>query len=101
MNNVAETATGKDDDDDDDDGSGVRLYQSIYETVLRNKVPASVIEDMVRIYSYDVDFQRQVQDGDSFHVFFDGEDEGARKPEKTVVLTASATDGGARDKPQM
>ena len=41
MNTVAEAATGKDDDDDDDDGSGVRLYQSIYETALRNKVPAS------------------------------------------------------------
>ena len=82
MNTVAEAATGKDDDDDDDDdGSGVRLYQSIYETAMRNKVPAAVIEDMVRIYSYDVDFQRKVQPGDSFDVFFAGEDEGtpARK----------------------
>src|ERR1043166_8646748 len=78
MNTVAETTTGKDDDDDDDDdGSGVRLYQSIYETALRNKVPPAVIEDMVRIYSYDVDFQRKVQAGDSFDVFFAGEDAGA------------------------
>src|SRR3954470_21904789 len=35
MNTVAEATTDKD-DDDDDDGSGVRLYQSIYETALRN-----------------------------------------------------------------
>src|SRR5712672_2593536 len=68
MNTVTETADNS--DDDDDDGSGVRLYQSIYETALRNKVPATVIEDMVRIYSYDVDFQRKVQPGDSFDVFF-------------------------------
>jgi hypothetical protein len=47
MNTVTETAAA--DDDDEDDGSGVRLYQSIYETAMRNKVPASVIEDMVRI----------------------------------------------------
>ncbi|HEV7878021.1 MAG TPA: hypothetical protein VGP39_08045, partial [Bradyrhizobium sp.] len=81
MNTVAEPASS--DDDDDDDGTGVRLYQSIYETALRNKVPATVIEDMVRIYSYDVDFQRKVQPGDSFDVFFAGEDEGATITEKT------------------
>ena len=93
MNTVAETATDKE-DDDDDDGTGVRLYQSIYETALRNKVPTSVIEDMVRIYSYDVDFQRKVQPGDSFDVFFAGEDEGATITEKTEVLFAALTVGG-------
>ena len=99
MNTVAEAATGKDDDDDDeDDGSGVRLYQSIYETALRNKVPAAVIEDMVRIYSYDVDFQRKVQPGDSFDVFFAGEDEGTSSTEKTEVLFASLTVGGETKK---
>ena len=98
MNTVAEAATGKDDDDDEDDGSGVRLYQSIYETALRNKVPAAVIEDMVRIYSYDVDFQRKVQPGDSFDVFFAGEDEGATITEKTEVLFASLTVGGETKK---
>src|ERR1700731_4190229 len=41
MNNGTETADNKS-DDGDDDGSGVRLYQSVYETALRNKVPASV-----------------------------------------------------------
>ncbi|KRR24112.1 hypothetical protein CQ14_15370 [Bradyrhizobium lablabi] len=99
MNTVAEAATGKDDDDDDeDDGSGVRLYQSIYETALRNKVPAAVIEDMVRIYSYDVDFQRKVQPGDSFDVYFAGEDEGTSNNEKTEVLFASLTVGGETKK---
>jgi murein DD-endopeptidase MepM/ murein hydrolase activator NlpD len=97
MNTVADAADNSD-DDDDDDGSGVRLYQSIYETALRNKVPASVIEDMVRIYSYDVDFQRKVQPGDSFDVFFAGEDEGATITEKTEVLFASLTVGGETKK---
>ena len=97
MNTVAEATTDKD-DDDDDDGSGVRLYQSIYETALRNKVPASVIEDMIRIYSYDVDFQRKVQPGNSFDVFYAGEDEGATITEKTEVLFASLTVGGETKK---
>jgi murein DD-endopeptidase MepM/ murein hydrolase activator NlpD len=98
MNTTTETADSNSDDDDDDDGSGVRLYQSIYETALRNKVPATVIEDMVRIYSYDVDFQRKVQPGDSFDVFFAGEDEGATITEKTEVLYASLTVGGETKK---
>jgi murein DD-endopeptidase MepM/ murein hydrolase activator NlpD len=96
MNTVTETADNS--DDEDDDGSGVRLYQSIYETALRNKVPASVIEDMVKIYSYDVDFQRKVQPGDSFDVFFAGEDEGATITEKNEVLFASLTVGGETKK---
>ncbi|HEY8337361.1 MAG TPA: peptidoglycan DD-metalloendopeptidase family protein [Tardiphaga sp.] len=97
MNTVAE-APAAESDDDEDDGTGVRLYQSIYETALRNKVPPTVIEDMVRIYSYDVDFQRKVQPGDSFDVFFAGEDEGATITEKTEVLFASLTVGGETKK---
>jgi murein DD-endopeptidase MepM/ murein hydrolase activator NlpD len=95
MNTITETA---DNSDDDDDGTGVRLYQSIYETALRNKVPPAVIEDMVRIYSYDVDFQRKVQPGDSFDVFFAGEDEGTTITEKPEVLFASLTVGGETKK---
>lgn len=97
MNTVTETAAAAD-DDDEDDGSGVRLYQSIYETALRNKVPANIIEDMIRIYSYDVDFQRKVQPGDSFDVFYAGEDEGATITEKNEVLFASLTVGGETKK---
>jgi murein DD-endopeptidase MepM/ murein hydrolase activator NlpD len=96
MNTATEAADTS--SDDDDDGTGVRLYQSIYETALRNKVPASVIEDMIRIYSYDVDFQRKVQPGDSFDVFFAGEDEGTNATEKTEVLFASLTVGGETKK---
>jgi murein DD-endopeptidase MepM/ murein hydrolase activator NlpD len=97
MNTTTDTADNSA-DDDDDDGSGVRLYQSIYETALRNKVPPTVIEDMVRIYSYDVDFQRKVQPGDSFDVFYAGEDEGSTITEKTEVLYASLTVGGETKK---
>lgn len=97
MNTVAE-APDNASDDDEDDGTGVRLYQSIYETALRNKVPTTVIEDMIRIYSYDVDFQRKVQPGDSFDVFFAGEDEGATITDKTEVLFASLTVAGETKK---
>ena len=99
INTVADTSDKQvSEDDDDDDGSGVRLYQSIYETALRNKVPMPVIDDMIRVYSYDVDFQRKVQPGDSFDVFYAGEDEGVSASEKNEVLFASLTVGGETKK---
>jgi murein DD-endopeptidase MepM/ murein hydrolase activator NlpD len=98
MNSATQAAAPSDDEDEEDDGTGVRLYQSIYETALRNKVPASVIEDMIKIYSYDVDFQRRVQPGDSFDVFFAGEDEGTVSPDRNEVLYASLTVGGETKK---
>ena len=99
LNTVTEAADNKStDDDDDDDGSGVRLYQSIYETALRNKVPMPVIDDMIRVYSYDIDFQRKVQPGDSFDVFYAGEDEGANITERNEVLYAALTLGGETKK---
>jgi len=89
----AETAVAEN-DDEEDDGSGVRLYQSIYETALRNQIPRPVIDELVRIYSYDVDFQRKAQPGDSFEVLYAGEDETAAADSKNDVLYASLTVGG-------
>ncbi|WP_040771619.1 M23 family metallopeptidase [Rhodopseudomonas sp. B29] len=97
LNTVAEAADTSD-DDEADDGTGVRLYQSIYETALRNKVPQSVIDDMIKIYSYDVDFQRRVQPGDSFQVFYAGDDETTAAVERNDVLFASLTVGGETKK---
>jgi murein DD-endopeptidase MepM/ murein hydrolase activator NlpD len=78
-------------DSDDDSNGGVRLYQSLYETALRNNVPNAVIEELVRIYSYDVDFQRKVQPGDSFEVLYSDDENGEGKNE---VRYASLTIGG-------
>jgi murein DD-endopeptidase MepM/ murein hydrolase activator NlpD len=78
-------------DDDENDTSAVRLYQSVYETALRNQVPRPVIDDMIRVYSYDVDFQRKAQPGDSFEVLYSGDDEADTRSE---VLFASLTVGG-------
>jgi murein DD-endopeptidase MepM/ murein hydrolase activator NlpD len=79
-------------EEEEDDGRGVRLYQSIYETALRHQVPRAMIDELIRIYSYDVDFQRRVQPGDSFEVLFAGDEEGGEA--RSEVLFASLTTGG-------
>jgi murein DD-endopeptidase MepM/ murein hydrolase activator NlpD len=86
-----DTAAAGGDDSGEDDGSGVRLYQSIYETALRNNVPNPVIEEIVRVYSYDVDFQRKTQAGDSFDVLYSDDENAEGKNELRYV---SLTVGG-------
>ena len=88
----AETQVAETEEDDESPG-GVRLYQSVYETALRQQVPRSIIDELIRIYSYDVDFQRRVQPGDSFEVLFGGDDEPAGEGKGEVVF-ASLTIGG-------
>ena len=90
-NVVTGVAEGDEDEASNDDGSAVRLYQSIYETALRNNVPTPVIEEMIRIYSYDVDFQRKVQAGDSFDVLYSDDENNDGKSEVRYV---SLTVGG-------
>jgi murein DD-endopeptidase MepM/ murein hydrolase activator NlpD len=75
--------------DDDDDGKGMRLYQSIYETALKNEIPKGMIENMIRNFSFDVDLQRKVRAGDSFDVLY-ANDEG----DGNDVLYASLVTGG-------
>jgi murein DD-endopeptidase MepM/ murein hydrolase activator NlpD len=71
---------------DDDSGPGIRLYESVYETCLRNDVPRNVIADIIRVYSFDVDFQRRVRPGDNFEVLYS--DDGTNSNE---VLYAALT----------
>jgi murein DD-endopeptidase MepM/ murein hydrolase activator NlpD len=50
--------------------SGV-IEDSLYVAAVSSGVPLSVLADLVRIFSFDVDFQRDIQPGDRFEVFYD------------------------------
>jgi len=90
--NVPEPAetemAGVSEDTDDDSGPGIRLYESIYETALRNEIPRPVIADLIRVYSFDVDFQRRVRSGDNFEVLYSDDPSGSNE-----VLFAALTLG--------
>jgi murein DD-endopeptidase MepM/ murein hydrolase activator NlpD len=98
VKNVDTEVAENSEDNDENDTSGVRLYQSIYETALRNRIPRPIIEDLIRIYSYDVDFQRKVQPGDSFEVLYAGEEEAPAADSRNDVLFATLTVGGETKK---
>ena len=77
--------------DDDEDAGGMRLYNALYETALKQDIPKPVIDDLVRIFANDVDFQRAVSGGDTFTAFYDSGDEDGGPNE---LLFASITTRG-------
>jgi murein DD-endopeptidase MepM/ murein hydrolase activator NlpD len=79
-------------DEDEDSGSGPRLYQSLYETAARHDLPRATVEDIVRVFSYDLDFQRRIASGDGLDVFYTYEDEASA--DRPDLLYAALTLGG-------
>ncbi|MCJ2061331.1 M23 family metallopeptidase [Methylobacterium sp. J-088] len=84
------------DDEDSDTGSGPRLYQSLYETAARHSLPRSTVEDIVRIFSYDLDFQGRIGSGDDVDVFYSYDDEASA--DRPDLLYAALTVGGETHK---
>lgn len=65
------------------------LYESLYQTGLRANLPRPVIDRMVRVHAYDVDFKRGVQPGDSLEVFYVADDnEGNISGEPEILYSA-------------
>nr|WP_245516753.1 M23 family metallopeptidase [Methylobacterium segetis] len=82
-------------EEEEEGGSGPRLYQSLYETAARHDLPRSTVEDIVRVFSYDVDFQRRISSGDGLDVFYTyDEDAGQGAAERPELLYASLNLGG-------
>jgi murein DD-endopeptidase MepM/ murein hydrolase activator NlpD len=78
-------------EDDEEDSGAMRLYNSFFETALKQEIPRPVIEELVRIFANDIDFQRSVAGGDSFTAFYEESDEGDGRPD---LLYASITARG-------
>lgn len=47
------------------------INYSLYDAAMKSGLPSSVIADVIKAYSYDVDFQRDIQEGDSFEIVYE------------------------------
>ncbi|MBT5240053.1 MAG: M23 family metallopeptidase [Rhodospirillaceae bacterium] len=47
------------------------INSSLYEAAVDRGVPAPVLVEMIRLFSYDVDFQRDIRSNDSFEIMFE------------------------------
>ena len=50
---------------------GGRIDSSLYQSAIDVGVPVSVLMETIKAFSFDVDFQREIQRGDSFTVLFE------------------------------
>ncbi|NRG17195.1 M23 family metallopeptidase [Rhizobiales bacterium] len=71
------------------------LYDSLYQTSLEQEVPNELIEELVRVFSFDVDFKSRVKPGDSLEIFYGLEDENSETPPE-ILYTSLRTGGTPR-----
>ncbi|MBI3676153.1 MAG: peptidoglycan DD-metalloendopeptidase family protein [Proteobacteria bacterium] len=51
--------------------AGATIDSSLYLAAMQAGIPADVVVDMIHMFSYEVDFQRDIRPGDSFEVLYD------------------------------
>jgi murein DD-endopeptidase MepM/ murein hydrolase activator NlpD len=70
------------------------LYQAVYATALEQQVPAPLVEQLVRIFAFDVDLESRITPGDSMEVFHSLPDPTDREAADSEILFASLTLNG-------
>ncbi len=80
--------------DTTDDGAPPTLYQAVYQTALAQQMPKPLIEQLIRMFAYDVDFQSHITAGDSLEVLHSLPDPGdASAGEPEILYAALNLDG--------
>jgi murein DD-endopeptidase MepM/ murein hydrolase activator NlpD len=68
------------------------IDDSLFLSAYREGLPNSVIVNMIRIFSFDVDFQREIRKGDRFEIFYERKmSEDGRRVEEGNILFARLT----------
>jgi murein DD-endopeptidase MepM/ murein hydrolase activator NlpD len=90
-----EAVVASNDEDEEEEesgsGSGLRLYDSLYETGFKHDIPRNIIDQIVKVAFYDFDLQRRVSGGDSIELFYAEDDDSDNRLE---VLFASLSVAG-------
>lgn len=68
-----------------------KISKNFFASAKAKGVPRTVIAEMMRVHSFDVDFQREVRSGDRFDVFFGEPLAGPRRKGRKVVLYSELT----------
>jgi murein DD-endopeptidase MepM/ murein hydrolase activator NlpD len=70
-----------------------KVGPSLYATAKDNKVPDYIVSELTRVFSYDVDFQRQVKPSDTFEVFYGNPLTGSSTKRKVLHYAQLTLDG--------
>jgi murein DD-endopeptidase MepM/ murein hydrolase activator NlpD len=76
---------------------GATIDSSLYLAAMQAGIPANLVVEIIRMFSYEVDFQRDVHQGDEFEVFFNRFFTPEGQPAKAGdILAASMTLSGKK-----
>lgn len=78
-------------------GGSTTLYEAVYEAALEQEIPTELVDHLVRIFAFDVDFQARTSGGDLLEVFHslpDKDDVASGGPE--ILYAALTHDGIAK-----
>ena len=50
---------------------GTTIESSLFEAADRDEMPTAVVVELIRAYSFDIDFQREIRSGDRFEMMFE------------------------------
>ena len=77
--------------------AGATIDSSLYLAAMQAGIPANLVVEIIRMFSYEVDFQRDVHQGDEFEVFFNRYFTSEGQPAKAGdILAASMTLSGKK-----
>jgi murein DD-endopeptidase MepM/ murein hydrolase activator NlpD len=79
-------------------GQGV-IESSLYVAAVEAEIPHGIIVELIRMYSYDIDFQREIRKGDEFEVFYSRfyDEEGNALKEGDVLYGLMTVRGKRKD----
>ena len=70
-----------------------KVGPSLFATAQDNKIPDYIVSELTRVFSYDVDFQRQVKPSDTFEVFYGNPLTGSSTKRKVLHYAQLTLDG--------
>lgn len=77
--------------DIEEDPGAMRLYDSLYETALKQQIPKPIINELVRVFANDVDLQRAVAGGDALDIFYDEPEDGSGAGRDSLLYASLST----------
>ena len=79
-------------------GPAPTIYQSIYQTAFDNEVPQELVDELIRIFTFDLDFRSRVGPGDTVEMFFGLDEQGFVGDGPPEVLYAAIEQNGVERK---
>lgn len=77
---------------------GGKIESSLYQTGMDTNVPPAILSELVNAFSYDIDFQREVKNGDSFNVLYESmrNEEGVQAGHGKLLFASLNVNGKAK-----